>query len=198
MTAIPRLAPGSRRAVATYARRNPYLDIRDLAQEASLAALEAGRTWRTGGASSDLYEAYAVAQRLSRFVAESRSPVHVPDHKGKVDSEDRRRYEEAAMAPRVPVTVAGPAGSRDAHELVSLAAEQWTHMEDRLDAARAAAEVRRILDAESEAAKAVLLGEEKSASVAERMRMSRAEVYAQTARAVRRLRAAFAGWEVAA
>jgi DNA-directed RNA polymerase specialized sigma24 family protein len=70
-------------------------------------------------------------------------------------------------------------------------------MEDRLDAARAAREVRRILDAESEAVKAVLLEQEKSTDVASRLGVPVKRVYLETANAVRRLRAAVAGWELA-
>ncbi len=51
--------------------------------------------------------------------------------------------------------------------------------------------IRSILDGESEAARAVLLEEEKSADVAERLGVPPREVYDQTAHAMRALRAAF-------
>ncbi len=63
-------------------------------------------------------------------------------------------------------------------------------IEDRLDRERAVAEVRRILAAETEAARAVLLGEEKSAEVARRLGVKRHRVYDETALAMKRLREA--------
>jgi hypothetical protein len=207
MTALPRaprqirnpvLGPRTCGVVNRYARRNALLEPSDIEQEAALAALEADRTWRTdGGTSRELWQAWLVGLALSRFVAEQRVPVSLPKRKGEP-------WHEAASAGRVPLMVdVHPTRSGDksiAHDhpaVAAVAASQWRPIEDRLDDARAMVEVRRLLDAESEAAKAVLLAEERPAVVAERMRLSRAEVYQQTASAVRRLRAAFVGWEVA-
>jgi predicted DNA-binding protein (UPF0251 family) len=78
-----------------------------------------------------------------------------------------------------------------------VAAEQFEPLEDLLDRERAMAEIRRILAEQTEAARLVLLAEEKSAEVARRMGVSIAEVYADTKAAVRALRLAF-GVEVEA
>jgi DNA-directed RNA polymerase specialized sigma24 family protein len=179
------LAPGSRVAVRNYAGRNPWLEQRDLEQEAAVAALEAGQSWRQdGGTSRDLWEAWIVGLALSRFVAEQRCPVSLPKCKGE-------SWDVASGAKRVATQVRTDSGIECEHPAVaSFAAEQFEPIEDRLDHEHAAAEVRRILAAESEAARAVLLAEEKSAEVAKRMGLPVRQVYEDTARAVRALRAA--------
>lgn len=167
------LSPGSRCAVRNYAARNTWIDLCDLEQEAAVAALEARASWRAdGGASIESWESWIVGLALSRFVAEARVPVSLPKRKGE-------NWREASSAHGV-----------DVDALDDFA--QFEDVEELLDRRRAAAEVRRILDEESEAAKAVLLGEQKSAEVAERLHTSVREVYSQTAEAMRALRAAFA------
>jgi hypothetical protein len=167
------LAPGSRCAIRAYARRNPWLDLRDLEQEAALAALTADHLW----------EARIVAIALSRFVAEQRCPVSLPKSKGE-------SWQAASATRRAPLTVPTEAGGEyELPELAHVSAEHWEPMEERLDRERAHAEIRRILDAESEAARAVLLNEEKSSEVARRMVLSVRQVYDDTLRAKRALRA---------
>ncbi len=180
------LSPGSRAVVASYARKNGWLSRDDLYQEAALAALDAASRWRPGSGPRDLWEARLVALALSRFVAEQRVPVSLPKRKGE-------SWKAAAGATRAPLQM--PAGEDDAAVLdhpavASVATASFVPIEDRLDLARAAAEVRRILASESEAARLVLLAEEKSAQVAARLRLPVRQVYEDTARAVRSLRAA--------
>ena len=183
--ATPKLSPGSRAALRDYAQRNSWIELRDLEQEAAVAALEAGRRYRPdGGTSTDLWEAWIVALALSRFVAEQRCPVSLPKRKGE-------SWDAAAGAKRSALQVTGGDGTE--HEnlaLARVAAEAFEPLEHRLDRERAMADVRRILDAESEAAKAVLLAEEKSSEVAKRLGLSVRQVYDQSARAMRALRAA--------
>lgn len=170
------LAPGSRVAIRNYATRNPWIDLRDLEQEAALAALEADPLW----------EARTVALALSRLVAETRCPVSLPRAKGE-------RRQEAAQSRRVPLAVPAEDGEElDNPAVASVAAERFEPLERRLDRERAMAEVRRILDEETEAARLVLLGDERSQDVAQRIGVSVREVYADTLRAMRALRAAFA------
>jgi DNA-directed RNA polymerase specialized sigma24 family protein len=85
----------------------------------------------------------------------------------------------------------------DNPEVARVSAEQREPLEYRLDRERAMAEIRRILAEQTEAARLVLLAEEKSAEVARRMGVSIAEVYADTKRAMQALRLAF-GVEVEA
>jgi non-ribosomal peptide synthetase component F len=140
-----------------------------------------------------------VALALSRFVAETRCPISLPKHKGVKGSSNgkegkRDRWAEAAAMRRESLIAwmqNGGAAEYDHPGVAHAAAEQFSPIEDRIDMARAAAEIRRILAVESEAAKAVLLAEEKSAEVAKRLSLSRREVYEQTAQAMRALRAAF-------
>ena len=180
------LAPGSRAAIRNYAQRNPWLSLNDLSQEAAVAALEAGQRWRPdGGASRDWHEARIVALALARFVAEQRCPVSLPKHKGE-------SWQAASATTRCALQVPSEGGEeRENPALARLAAEQCEPLEDRLDRERAHAEVRRIMAAQSEAARAVLLAEEKSAEVAQRMGLSVRDVYEQTAKAMRSLREAF-------
>lgn len=185
----PSLGHGCRAVVANYARLNAWLDIRDLEQEATVAALEARADWRQdGGSSRDLWEAWRVGLALSRFVAAQRVPVSLPKRKD-------RSWQAAAAAQRVPLEVSSRGGSeipetREHPDVARLDAERFEPMEAQLDTERAVAEVRRILAAESEAARAILLGGDKSAAVAARLCMPRRQVYEQTARAMRALRAA--------
>jgi hypothetical protein len=177
MTTLP-LAPGSRCAVANYARRNTWLSLDDLAQTAHLAAIEASRHWRAdGGASPEWWEARIVAEALSRFVAEARVPVSLPKSKGS-------SWTTAAASQRADLADDLPADA----ELI----------EDAIDTSRAVAEVRRILAEQSEAARAVLLAEEKSSAVARRLGVSVRRVYDDTRRTVLALRAALATMEVVA
>lgn len=180
------LAPGSRVAIRRFAVRNPWIDTCDLEQEAALTALEAGRTWQSGGAASlEWYEARAVSLALSRLVAETRAPVSIPKYCGDT-------WERATQARGVSLVVQA---REDGHaeerpELVEVSAQGHESMEDRLDSAKLLRGLHRLLAKESEAARLVLLEEEKPAVVAKRLGESVAKVYAQTARAVRNLRAA--------
>lgn len=177
MTSAQCLAPGSRAVVARYRRINPWIPIADLTQEASLSALEASRT------NKSQWEIRLVAIALSRFVAEARCPVSLPKHKGE-------SWQAASGTRRSPLQVTSEGGEQiESHALAQVASEQFTPLEDVLDRERAMASVRRILDEESEAARAVLLAEEKSAEVARRLGLSVRDVYEQTAAAVRSLRA---------
>ena len=186
------LAPGSGCAVRNYAIRSPWLDRRDIDQEAALAAVEAAQTWRAdGGASRDWYEARIVALALSKLVREAISPVSLPDA-------SKVAWQAASASRRAPLTVPSDDGGEYDHpDLAAVAAEQFEPLEDLLDRERAMAEIRRILAEQTEAARLVLLAEEKSAEVARRMGVSIAEVYADTKAAVRALRLAF-GVEVEA
>jgi len=175
MSALPRscplLGPGSRAAVRRYHALNPWLDRGDLEQEAIVVAIEASATWREDGTTIDLWVAWKVGLRLSRFVAEQRCPTSLPKRKG-------ASWREAACATRAELTGETPDTSESP--------------DDALDRARAAAKVRAILEQATDAARAVLLAEEKSAAVASRLGMSVRQVYDQTARAMLALRAAFA------
>jgi DNA-directed RNA polymerase specialized sigma24 family protein len=180
------LAAGSQIAVANYAARNSWLDLCDLQQEAALAALEASRTWRPdGGSTREQREAWVVALALSRFVAEQRCPVSLPKRKGE-------SWRAAASTRRVDVEADQDGESRpgqDHPDVARVAAERFQPLEDILDTERASAELRRILDEESVAARLVLLDEERSAVVAERLGVPVRDVYAQTKRAMLALRA---------
>jgi len=172
---------GSRNAIRNYASRNPWIELRELEQEAAVAALEARRDWRPdGGTSIDLWEAWIVGLALSRFVAETRVPVSLPKRKGEA-------WAAAASSKRVGLT----SMLYEGRPVARFAAEQSDPLEDFIDLERAIAKLRGVLSEQSEAARAVLLAEEKSATVAERTGLSRREVYRQTERAVRALRAAF-------
>jgi hypothetical protein len=119
-------------------------------------------------------------------VAEQRAPVSLPKRKGE-------SWKAAAGAVRVPLRASAGddgAGERDHPAVASMAGACYQPLEERLDLARAAAEVRRILAAESESARLVLLDQEKSAAVAKRMGLPVRQVYEDTARAVLALRAA--------
>lgn len=192
-----RLSPGSRAAVRAYARLNPWLDPRDLEQEAAVVALEAASTWRNGGTSPDLWEAWKVGLALSQVVAAQLAPVTMPKKKGGAVA---RAWSTRGPANPREVALDDPDYDGHATTLVNEfagATATWEPIEDRIDLERAAAEVRRILAEETEAARAVLLAEEKSHDVAARLGVPVKRVYQETASAMRRLRAAFAGWEAA-
>lgn len=182
---MPDFAPGSRCAVHSYACRNTWIDLRDLTQEASLAALEARRSWRPdGGTSLDLWEAWLVGLALSRFVAERRCPVSLPKRKS-------ASWEAAAASEGVAMEqFRGGSEYREHRELDRVAVEQYEPLDDRIDIERTTRAIRGLMAAQSPAARAVLLGEEKSAAVAGRLGLTRRDVYEQTARAMRALRAA--------
>lgn len=191
MSAIPSvrsavaLGPGPRAVVAAYARLNPWIQPEDLEQEAAVAAIESSRTWRPdGGASMDWYQARAVALTLLKFVAEQRAPVTLPKRTGVA-------CQLAASMGRVALSVVSEGGAEREHPgLAAVAVDGYVPIEDRIDLARAAAEVRRVLAEESDAARAVLLAEEKSAAVAKRMGLRVRDVYDQTFRAMTALREA--------
>lgn len=191
------LAPGSRVAIRNYASRNRWLPVDDIHQEAALAALEAGRDWKPDrGTSRELWEAWRVAEALSRLVAETRVPVSMPKCK-------HESWKKAAACKRAPTTAShrgddgeGMDSTEDHPSLAGLASLAWLPMEDRLDTERASAELRRLMAGEPETARAVLLGEEKPAVVAERTGTPVARVYAQTLLAMRHLKAALCPREV--
>jgi hypothetical protein len=181
VTALP-LAAGSRVAIRNYATRNPWIELRDLEQEATVAALEAAQGWRSDrGSCPEQRESWIVALALSKLAREAISPVSLPDAPSVA-------WGAASSARRAPLRVPSEDGEeRDNPALDHAAAEQFEPAEDRLDRARLMAEVRRILDAESEAARAVLLNEEKSSEVARQMGLSVRQVYDDTLRAMRAL-----------
>ena len=185
MNASGILGRGSRVVVANYMRRNSWLSRDDLTQTAHLAALEAAQGWRAnGGSSPEQREAWIVGLALSRFVAAQRCPVSLPKCKGE-------SWQAASSTWRSSLRDLSQDGEeRDNPALACVAAEQYEPLEERLDRARAMAEVRRILEAESEAARAVLLAEERSSDVARRMGVSVRDVYDATAAAMRALREA--------
>jgi hypothetical protein len=191
------LTPSSQAVVHRYFELNAWLDIRDLEHEAAVVAIEERATWRPdGGSDLNRWIACKVAEALSRFVAEQRSPVHVPDCKGKEGSPERRRWLEASGSQREELVAIRPTrgvadGHRENPAVAAVAVEQWVPLEERLDAASAAAEVRRILDQQCEAARLVLLEQQKPAAVAARLGMSARQVYDRTAAAMRALREAF-------
>jgi len=183
-SALP-LGPGSRRAVRNYAAINRWLDPRDLEQEAAVVALEAARTWEPdGGTSRDLWEAWKVGLALSRFVAEQRVPVSLPKYKGE-------SWHEAASALRECLEVGLPGGVGENPELARLAVESYEAPENVVDMRRELDAIRRLLDEAEPAARAVLLEEEKSSVVADRMGIPTREVYDRTRRAIVVLRSAF-------
>ena len=158
------LSSRSRAVIASYARRNAWCDIRDLEQEAHAAALTAPPEWQHR----------AVALALSRFVVAAKLPVTVPAY---APSRVWEIADSISSAPEDDCDEAAPSISP----------------EEQLDLARAAARVRAILDEMSEAARLVLLEEEKSASVARRLGLSYRRVTDLTAAARAALREAFAG-----
>jgi len=185
---MPALSNGSRCAVRNFARMNPWISLDDLTQEAHLAALEAAKTWSpTGGASAEWYEARAVSLALSRLVSEMRVPVSLPKHHGST-----REAALSAMGVCL-VSVSDDGDEVESAAVGHLSVESYEALEDKLDRAQAAREVRRLMGEESASAQAVLLGEEKPESVARRLGEDVQRVYAQAARAVRRIKAAFGG-----
>jgi len=188
-----RLAPGSRCAVHGYARRNPFIDIRDLEQEAAVTAIEASRTWcPDGGSSREAWEAWKVGLVVSRFAAAARCPVSLPKAK-------RASWEVASASKAVglstPANDVGcdensEADCDESPETARISVESWQPIEERLDRARALATAVELLEARHPAARAVVLDDEKPAEVAARMGLTRAEVYDHTARAMRALRVA--------
>jgi DNA-directed RNA polymerase specialized sigma24 family protein len=169
--------------VAEYASRNNWICRDDLTQEAYVASLEASRTWRPeGGKTRERWEAYLVALALSRFVAEQRSPVSLPKRKDE-------SWHAAASMRRESLTM--PRGSDESPEVAAVAADQHEPLEDFVDLDRAVKRLRLVLDGQSEVAWSVLLGEEKSSSVAKRTGVPTRDVYDQTRRAIVALRSAF-------
>jgi DNA-directed RNA polymerase sigma subunit (sigma70/sigma32) len=161
---------GVRGVVRFYAQRNNWIDIRDLTQEAAVAQLEASQQ------SAEQWGPRAAALALSRFVAETRAPVSLPKRKGD-------EWREASASHRAELDDVGVDGE---------SVDQWEPIEHRLDRERAYEQIRRLLAEECEAARLVLLSEEKPATVAERLGVSVQRVYDQTEYAMRRLRTAFA------
>jgi hypothetical protein len=168
--------------VEDYKRRNTWIEEMDLVQTAHLAALEASRTWRPeGGKTRDRWEAYLVALALSRFVSEQRSPVSLPKRK------DESWHAAASMRRESLVT----RSHDESPEVAAVAADQHEPLEDFVDLDRAVKRLRLVLDGQSEVARAVLLGEEKSSAVAKRTGVPTRDVYDQTRRAIVALRSAF-------
>jgi hypothetical protein len=162
--------PASVRAVcANYARRAAWLDARELQQEAAVAMIEASRTWKPGGAPLGSYQASAVAKRLGRYLAASRAPVSL------------HRTESSAVA--VPLGRDG----RDSPDVAKASAREWSSPDSRLDLARAAEEVRRLLWGKHPVAAAVLLDERTPAEVADELRVTPLTVYRAVCAAKRAL-----------
>lgn len=181
------LAPGSRCVVHAYARRNTWLSRLEIEQEALIA------TFASRGRCTESGEAYRVAVALCRFVAEQRSAVTLSKHIGNAGSRERANWERAASARRAPLAVQLDDGSEIEHpEVASIAADAWEPIEEQLDRARALAVAVAVLEVRSEAARAVVLEGEKPAEVAERLGLSRAEVYYQADQARKALRAELA------
>ena len=136
-----------------YARRNPWIGIDELAQEAALAALEARRSYDPEkGASEDTYANFAVRCRLYQFIRRQRVPVTAGSSNlaQKLDGLQR-------------------VGVKELYYL-------WADYDDRdrgIDMKRAAAAIRKLLDSmpEGDVAREVLLGEKKPREVAERRRL---------------------------
>ena len=181
------LAPGSRVVIRRYATRSRgVVEICDLEQEAALTALEVER--RPDVRDRDSYETRAVAVALCKLVAEMRAPVSLPGHMDEA-------WREAAGARRASLYGPGQDGDQQAEErreLARVATEAFEPAEDAIDRERALEHIRSAMARESEAARAVLLEGEKSATVAQRLGMSVRQVYDRTAEAMERLRAAFA------
>ena len=154
-----------RSIVANHTRRAPWLGAGDLQQQAALVMMECSSTWRPALGPIKPYQAAAVDRRLYRYVAEQRSPVqaytgtkHTPTGATRVDV--------AAI---------------EGHGYHAPDA-------DDMDMMRAAREVRAIMAAQTEAARLVLLEEEKPAQVASILGIPIDRVYQQTRAAKRALR----------
>jgi DNA-directed RNA polymerase specialized sigma24 family protein len=178
------LAPGSRVVIRRYSTRaHGIVEVLDLEQEAALQALETAS--RPDIRDRDSYETRAVASELCWLVAAMQTPVSLPQHKGET-------WAEAAACRRAPIT--GGHGEDESAEdhpaLAGIAAEAFEPIENVIDTERAAAELHRILAEESEAARLCLLEEEKPQTVAQRLGVAVSQVYLDTARAMRHLRAA--------
>lgn len=190
------LSPRSRAIVATYARLNGWLPLADIQQEAALAALEASATWREdGGTTLGLWVAWKVGLALSRYVAEVRCPTSLPKAK-------RENWHEAATARRAPLTSRADAGAAghdepaahdvDHVDVARVAAESWETAEERIDRERAIARIRAIMAEQAEAARQVLLADERPRDVARQLGLAVETVYNETRNALRALRRAFA------
>jgi hypothetical protein len=155
------LTPASRAVVYRWARRNTWLDIRDIEQEASLAALRAPPDGR---------QATAVKFALSRFVARAASPATLPRHHG--------WWQALQEISRCQLDTDHPGADMPADE--------------RLDLLKEIARVRSVIARQSEAARRVLLGEERTGAVASALGCCRKTVERHAARAMRDLRAEFA------
>jgi hypothetical protein len=163
--------PSVRAVCANYARRASWLGARELQQEAAVAMVEAARTWMPGGAPLGAYQAAAVAKRLGRVLASSRAPVSL------------HRTDSAAVG--VPLT---RVDGTDTPDVAGVAATSWTSPDGRLDLARAAEEVRRLLWGQHPVAAAVLLEERAPAEVARELRVPARRVYDAVEAAKRALR----------
>ena len=151
---------------ANCARRYPFLDIHDMRQTAEVAALEARRTWRRGGAPLHLYQARAAALAVRLYCAKARCPVS--GWAGNLDA--------LAACHGVPLVGLTRAATEPDPE---------THYYRR----QLAAEIRRILGrlTDGHLAALVLLGEHKPAEVARQQRRPMREIYRATHRAYRAL-----------
>lgn len=150
-----------RAIVNNYCRQYKQLDRRDLEQEATLAALQAARTWKEGSAPLHCYQARAVTLAVGNYCARARCPV------------SGWRHDAAHFA-----TVAG-------HWSVSLWPDDlviWPDGEGDFYRRQLAAEIRRILYglADGRLAALVLLAEYKPAEVARRERCKLRRVYRAT------------------
>lgn len=149
---------------ANYARRYPSLDIRDMRQEATVAALEARRTWRRGGAPLHCYQARAAALAVRLYCAKARCPVS--GWAGNLAALGRIQRASDGLA-------------------IDPAPDPETHYYRR----RLAAEIRRILYGvpDGHLAALVLLDEYKPAEVARQQRRPLRQIYRATHRAYQAL-----------
>jgi DNA-directed RNA polymerase specialized sigma24 family protein len=155
------LTPASRAVVYRWARRNTWIDIRDLEQEAALAALRSPPDGR---------QSVAVNVALSRFVAGAASPASLPRHSG--------WWQALQGISRCQLDTDHPCADMPADERMGLIRE--------------IARVRSVIARQSEAARRVLLGEERPGAVAASLGCCRKTVERHAARAMRDLRSEFA------
>lgn len=163
----PNLSPSVKSVVSSYAARYPWLERQEMVQEAVVAVLEEDPRWRPGAAPRGTsYAALAVGHQLSRFVAGRLSPVQAFGGK----------FHKATGA-----------RSCSLDELHGMTQDRAAN--SCIDAARVIAEVRRVMDGVSLAARKVLLHEEKPAVVAQELNLPVALVYDETRRARQMLKA---------
>jgi hypothetical protein len=161
VTAQDRPHVAIRSVVANYSRMAAWLSAMDLQQEAAVATIEAARDWDPARGTLHDHQARRVALRLRDFIARQDRPVTF------------------GIRHKSPVATAV--------ELDDAMPAEPPHIEWRLDLARAAIEVNRIL-AGRPAAREVLLGERNQSDVARDHGLSRWQVVRETMAAREALR----------